>query len=174
MSIKKGINNGDLVYISAISPKDELHNWGGTRARGSYCSESEYKLSSLVGMVGRLMGYREPEGKHNKTGMTKAVVRFTLPDNFFVFDEDMRYYNRMYNPKADENNGVTTTKFDVLFSTGVRLEQISLMPSDLRYGYAVNELAREHVRGANSMPDNECWYNSESDFIPETYSTGKS
>ena len=174
MSIKKGINNGDLVYISAISPKDELHNWGGTRARGSYCSESEYKLSSLVGMVGRLMGYREPEGKHNKTGMTKAVVRFTLPDNFFVFDEDMRYYNRMYNPKADENKGVKTTKFDVLFSTGVRLEQVSLMPSDLRYGYAVNELAREHVRGANSMPDNECWYESESDFIPETYSTGKS
>ena len=173
MSIKKGISKGDLVYISSISPKDVLHSYGGTRVRG-YCSESDYKLSSLVGMVGRLMGYREPEGKNNKTGMTKAVVRFTLPDNFFVFDEDMRYYNRMYNPKADENKGVKMAKFDVLFSTGVKLEQVSLMPSDLRYGYAVNELAREHVRGASSMPDNECWYESESDFIPETYSTGKS
>tara|TARA_R110002020_G_scaffold206692_1_gene412002 strand:- start:763 stop:1284 length:522 start_codon:yes stop_codon:yes gene_type:complete len=173
MSIKKGISKGDLVYISSISPKDVLHSYGGTRVRG-YCSESDYKLTSLVGMVGRLMGYREPEGKNNKTGMTKAVVRFTLPDNFFVFDEDMRYYNRMYNPKADENKGVKMAKFDVLFSTGVRLEQVSLMPSDLRYGYAVNELAREHVRGASSMPDNECWYESESDFIPETYSTGKS
>ena len=174
MSIKNGINKGDLVYISAISPLDVLHDYGGKRARGMYNTESEYKLSSLVGMVGRLMGYREPEGKNNKSGMTKAVVRFTLPDNFFVFDEDMRYYNRMYNPKEDENKGVKTTKFDVLFSTGVRLEQVSLMPSDLRYGYAVNELAREHVRGANSMPDNDCWYESESDFIPETYSTGKS
>ena len=173
MSIKKGINKGDLVYISSISPKDVLHSYGGTRARG-YCSESDYKLCSLVGMVGRLMGHREPEGKNNKSGMTKAVVRFTLPDNFFVFDEDMRYYNRMYNPKADENKGVKMAKFDVLFSTGVKLEQVSLMPSDLRYGYAVNEIAREHVRGANSMPDNDCWYESESDFIPETYSTGKS
>mgnify|MGYP005822927883 FL=1 len=173
MSIKKGISKGDLVYISSISPKDVLHSYGGTRVRG-YCSESNYKLSRLVGMVGRLRGYREPEGKNNKTGMTKAVVRFTLPDNFFVFDEDMRYYNRMYNPKADENKGVKMAKFDVLFSTGVKLEQVSLMPSDLRYGYAVNELAREHVRGASSMPDNECWYESESDFIPETYSTGKS
>jgi len=168
MSIKKGINKGDLVYISSISPKDVLHSYGGTRARGCYVSEAEVKLSSLVGMVGRLMGYREPEGENNKSGMTKAVVRFTLPNNFFVYDEDMRYYNRMYNPKADENKGVKVAKFDVLFSTGVKLEPVSLMPSDLRYGYAVNDLAREHVKGAKN--DNESWYESESDFIPETYS----
>ena len=85
----------------------------------------------------------------------------------------MRYYNRMYNPKADENKGVKMAKFDVLFSTGVRLEQVSLMPSNLRYGYAVNELAREHVR-QTTPPFEDSWYESESDFIPETYSTGKS
>ena len=56
MSIKNGINKGDLVYISAISPLDVLHDYGGKRARGCYVSEAEVKLSSLVGMVGRLMG----------------------------------------------------------------------------------------------------------------------
>jgi len=168
MSIKKGINVGDLVYISAISTADTLHKHGGTRARGYYVSESEVKLSSLVGMLGKLMGCTEPEGKHNKSGMTRAIVRFNLPSNFFVCDEDMRYYNRTYNCTADENKGVKTEKFDVLFSTGVKLEPISLMPSDLRYGYAQHEMIRDYVKKATQ----DTYKNIESNFLPENFIRG--
>ena len=48
MSIKRGIKNGDLVYISAISTDDVLYHYGGKRRVGNYLSESEYNHTSVV------------------------------------------------------------------------------------------------------------------------------
>lgn len=167
MSIKRGIKNGDLVYISAISTDDVLYQYGGKRPVGNYLSESEYKHTSLVGMIGKLLAYREPEVKHNKSGVTKAIVSLSLPENFFEFDEDSKptYWNRHY--KLSENKGVKTKSFDVLFATGVKLELVSVLPSDLRYGVGNTELISDYVRPTDM--DKEVYSCAELDFTPISF-----
>ena len=166
MSIKKGIKNGDLVYISAVSTSDLLHKYGGKRASGAYNSEAEYKHSSLVGMIGKLVAHREPEGKHNKSGVTRAIIRLTLPENFFHSTEENKptYWNRHFNVEKIAKK----KQFDVLFSTGVKLDIVSLMPCDLRYGYANTEIVKDYVREADlSKEVHSC---AEHDFTPEVFS----
>lgn len=171
MSIKRGINKGDLVYISAISKDDILYPYGGKRALGSYVSEQAYKCSTLTGMVGKLVDWREPEGKNNKSGYTKAIIRLTLPENFFEFPEEkITYWDRFYDVNNKENTNIKTKSFEILFSTGVKLELISMLPSDLRYGASKHELVYRHVREPSMSIKDFSSSSTESDFTPENFS----
>tara|TARA_R100001082_G_scaffold90419_2_gene56934 strand:- start:17285 stop:17797 length:513 start_codon:yes stop_codon:yes gene_type:complete len=163
MSIKRGIKNGDLVYISAISTSDILYDYGGKKSQYTYSTEQERKHSTLVGMVGRLVAYEEPDKKYNKAGFTKAIIKFQLPSNFFK-GEDIKYWERHYD--TIKNKNTTTQVYDVLFSTGVKLDLVSILPSDLRYGVCNNEMISDFVR---IHPQVRVSYENGSAFQPKNF-----
>ena len=98
MSIKVGIKKGDLVFISAIDTKDPLYEYA-KRTTSKYASQAEHKLTSLVGMVGELIDFTDRGD--SKSGYTKAIVRFSMPEDFWMQrkDESVSWWNRAYKYK---------------------------------------------------------------------------
>ena len=148
MSIKNGINKGDMVFISAVDTKDPLYEYS-KRPKSKYCNDSEHKLTSLIGMTGELISYRE--SAECKSGFCKAILRFSLPTDFFENkeDENISWWNRAYRVEKDKKMK-PLKEFDILFSKGVKLEGISDMPSSLRYVYLQSDesIVRDFVRPA--------------------------
>ena len=152
MSIKVGIKKGDLVFISAIDTKDPLYEYA-KRTTSRYASQAEHKLTSLVGMVGELMDFSDRSD--SKSGYAKAIVRFSLPEDFWLPREEgsVSWWNRAY--KYEEKSKAKITQFDILFSKGVKLEALSYMPSGLRYAYLQSEdcIVKEFISPITSIED---------------------
>jgi hypothetical protein len=153
MSIKVGIKKGDLVFISAIDTKDPLYEYS-KRTTSKYASQSEHKLTSLVGMVGELMAFSD--NGSSKSGYTKAIVRFSMPEDFWMQrgkDDRVSWWDRAY--KFDVENKAKLTQFDLMFSKGVKLEPLSYMPSGLRYAYLQSDesIIREFIYPITSLDD---------------------
>tara|TARA_R110002020_G_scaffold461981_1_gene681234 strand:- start:6862 stop:7374 length:513 start_codon:yes stop_codon:yes gene_type:complete len=155
MAIKSGINDGDTVFISQVDTLDALCA-ASKRPRGRYSCEADNKLTSLVGMIGVLVHHRNEDQarKKCKSGFCRAIVRFSLPKNFFKEQTNLSgesispcWWDRAY--KTEEDEGVQN--FDILFNTGVKLEGISYMPSSLRYYYlkSTDSVCREFVAPSN-------------------------
>ena len=147
MSIKNGINKGDMVFISAVDSKDPLYEYS-KRPRGTYNSEANNKLTSLIGMTAQLINYQDT----SKSGYCRAILRVSLPEDFFSVngeDKALSWWSRAY--KVQDGEEMKPLKeFDILFSKGVKLEGISYMPSSLRYAYLQSDeaIVRDFVRPA--------------------------
>ena len=148
MSIKNGIATGDMVFISAVDTKDPLYEYS-KRPRGTYNSEANNKLTSLIGMTAQLINYLDV----SKSGYCRAILRVSLPEDFFSVngeDKTLSWWSRAY--KVQDGEEMKPLKeFDILFDKGVKLEGISYMPSSLRYAYlkGENSIARAYVRPAD-------------------------